>query len=150
MDRARPKILTGILVLGAALFVAVVQHHYPIRRWLFWSYATHAFLAACLTLSWVLAGGALLSRLRGRLPLGERAVMSFAVGLYLYSLIVFVAGLLHLFGWAFAVLLPVAMGGAGVMGARRRLRRYVRLLRRAVAEPVRTRSLLSAAVLLFG
>lgn len=144
------KALPAILALGTVLFAAVVQHHYPIRHWLFWSYVGDGFLAACMTLAWVLAGGAALSRLRIPMRLGERVVMSFALGLYLYFAVMFVAGLLHLYGRAFAVVLPIALALGGVSGSKRRLRRYAPLIRRALSGPVRTRSLLSAGVLLFG
>lgn len=144
------KALPAILALGTVLFGAVVHRHYPIRTWLFWSYLEHSLLAGFMTLSWVLAGGALLSRLRIPLRLGERVVMSFAVGLYLYFAVMFVAGILHLYGRAFAVLLPFAFASAGVAGTRRRMKRYAPLVRRALSGPVRTRSLLSAGVLLFG
>jgi hypothetical protein len=103
-----------------------------------------------MALSWVLAGGAVLSRLRITMRLGERVVMSFAVGLYLYFAVMFAAGLLHLYGRAFAVFLPLAFSLAGVAGTKRRLERYAPLVRRALFGPIRTRSVLSAGVLLFG
>jgi hypothetical protein len=150
VERARPKALPAILALGTLVFGVIVHRHYPIRHWLFWSYIGHSFLAVCMTFAWVLAGGAVLSRLRVTLPLGERVVMSFATGMYLYFAIMFVVGLLHSYGRAFAVLLPVALGVAGIAGTKRRLKRYVPLVRRALSGPVRMRSLSSAAILLFG
>ena len=150
----RRRIVTAAtaLVLAGALCVFATQlhGHYPVEQWLFWHYAGHWLLALWFGLTCWLSGAAVLRRFRVVLPRGERAVMQFALGLYLFFLAMFLGGLLHLYGPVFAVVMPLALSGLGLADALPRLRRYAPVLARAFRRPVSVGSPLAIAVLLFG
>lgn len=128
-----------ILIAGAVVVFARIGHaHYPIQKWLFWRYAEYWLLSLAWTGACLSSGHVVLKRLLGRtLPLLEHAVVSFAVGLYVFFLGMLLGGLAGLYGTAFFVALPLAMIG---LGARPFLRTTSRLLRhrrfrRATAAP---------------
>ena len=119
-----------LLCLCVWLFARKLEPHYPLRHWLFWSYAriwgwALLFAAACfssglLVLRSLLPDGVLL-RLRG--------VYGMACGVLLFFLGVFVAGLLHLYGPTFAVAWPTVLLLAGAVPLVRRIRHVAPLLR---------------------
>ncbi|MBI5533563.1 MAG: hypothetical protein HY898_12665 [Deltaproteobacteria bacterium] len=130
---------TGLLVIallaGLLKFGTVVHEHYPIHRWLFWLYAKYWVLIAFWTAGCVSTGHMLLKRLLGRtLPLVEHAVMSFCVGLFAFFALMFLGGLLKLYGVIFFVALPALMIGAGARPVFRYGRRMFRHVRAARAR----------------
>lgn len=135
LDRVRAVALP--IVIAAAIFVfgRIVHGHYPIQQWLFWRYAGYWLLSAAWAGACVSSGHAVLKRLLGRtLPLLEHAVVSFAVGLYVFFLAMLLGGLLGLYGTAFFVLLPSLMLGAGTRPVVRTARRFLRHRRFARAR----------------
>jgi len=128
----------AVSLAGAAVFLHVVNAHYPIEKWLFWIYAevwafTLIFGAACLA-----AGELVVGRfLRFRAPLRERLLISFAVGVFVFATGVFVAGLCHALGAAFFVAWPAVLIAAAARPLVRTWRRVRRLLphARRVATP---------------
>jgi hypothetical protein len=156
-DRLRAYGLCASLLVGAGIFLSVVHRHYAVDTWLFWRYAGYwlwslLFAAACLG-----AGHLAVRRLGGRLRLDQHLVFAFALGVLIFYLGMFVAGLLQLYGPVFAVAWPLALvaGGAPslVRHARPRLRRLwrQRLSRAQVLAlaPVAAFGLVGAGMLYF-
>jgi hypothetical protein len=118
-------------VLAASLvgFGVLMNKHQRFAEWLFLRYAGYwlaslLFAAACLS-----SGHLLVRRLLGRtLPLHEHAAVSFAAGLYVFFVGMFLGGLLGLYGPVFFVALPVLLVAAGAGPATRYLRRAARHL----------------------
>lgn len=152
LGRARLVALGLVLLLSSAKMLAVVHEHYPIQHWLFWRYASYWQLAGVFVLSAFLSGGALSGLLRLCMPRLERWLVSFALGLYLWFIAMFLVGLV---GWltpAFAVVLPLGLCLAGAPRAVRRGRRLWPVYRRALGGgfSVRASSVLLGAAALLG
>ena len=96
-----------VLAAGAATIAAVGHHHYPIQLWLFWRYASYWLVCAIWSLA-CLSFGLVATRLivKRELPQGERLVIGFAVGVYVFALAMFVGGLAGSLSPGFAVFLP--------------------------------------------
>jgi hypothetical protein len=114
-----------VLVLaGLGVFALVADRHYPLRHWLFFLYA-RAWAMGLLFVAASLAAGA---RLLGWLlpepgPLGERLSISFALGVLVFGLGIFVGGLCGLYGVWFFFLWPAALlafGGRALFASARR------------------------------
>ena len=134
----------GVLLFGlagTALFLKEMNGHYPIRQWLFWTYAeawlcTLVFGAACLC-----AGDRLLSWALAPLPFPpwrERLLLSFAVGVFVFQAGVFVVGLFGGLGPVFFFAWPLGLIAFGIEPLVRRARRVGRLLphaRRVAMSP---------------
>ncbi|MBK9001658.1 MAG: hypothetical protein IPM35_38545 [Myxococcales bacterium] len=132
LRRLRVGLLCLALLAGSWKFLEVVHEHYPIQHWLFWRYASYWGLLALMGASCLLGGGATLGLLGLALPRAERWLMSFALGVYLWFVVTFVAGIFGLLGPVFALALPVALTMLGAPRALRRGRRLVPVYRRAL------------------
>lgn len=129
----RPKIANVLLVLAlvasCGLFVHGVHRHYPINRWLFWLYAKYWVVTGLWSLAVLSFGRVTRARIFGGvLPFGESLVMSFAVGLVGFFLIMVAGGALQLYGTAWFIGVPVGMLALGgpdlyrhLLGLRRHL-----------------------------
>lgn len=119
--------LTVVLLAGTGVFLFWVNESTPLQHWLLFRYATYWTLAVGLLASWLLAGNALLTLLAPtRLSLGERVVLSGAVGALAFGLLWFLLGLVGAFsGYSFA-LLPLSLIAFGARPGRRSFMRYWR------------------------
>lgn len=106
----RPVGLNLVIGIGIALLAAVSNHHFPLRHWLSWSYLS-AWAWALLFAASAAAAGLRLGRRFGLAarPLGERLLLSFALGVVLFALGVFAGGLVGLYGGFFFVGWPAAL-----------------------------------------
>ncbi len=110
--RFREVLVALCLLGGAVVFINLVNGLYPTSEWLFWRYAGYwlgslACVAACFgagasTLRWLKVGG---------LPTLELLSIAFAVGLFEFELLMFVAGCLHLYRSALFFVMPLALIG---------------------------------------
>ena len=138
IERLRAVALPILITAAVVVFGRILHAHYPIQKWLFWRYAEYWLLSLAWSGACLASGRVVLKRLLGRtLPLLEQAVVSFAVGLYVFFLGMLLGGLAGLYGTAFFVALPLSMIG---VGARPLYRTTTRLLRhrrfhRATAGP---------------
>jgi hypothetical protein len=102
--------VTVALALAIAILAAVTHSHYPIHRWLLWTYValwglSLAFVGACLSV-----GHAVLTRvLRLRVALTEHLVLAFATGVLVFALGVFACGVAGLLGGVFFVAYPALL-----------------------------------------
>src|SRR5262245_55428185 len=139
--RARARLFGLWLGIAGAIFTLLwhTQPFYPIWRWLFWHYAQFwplslSFCLACL------GGGFALVRLvaPAQWPLSERLYLSLPAGIFLYFTAMFLGGLVHLYGIAFAILLPILLflpGAWPLYRALKRSRRHLASARRRRAPP---------------
>ncbi len=124
--------LVVALLYGGSYFLRKVTEHYPVGQWLFWSYARAWLGALALFVACVSSGHAVLRRIvRVTLPLSERLATSFALGVYVFFLGIFVGGLFHLYGTAFFYGFPLALVALGAKDSYRTGRRVVHHLRAA-------------------
>lgn len=148
--RLRPAGLLLVGLGGAAVFLKAMHRHYPIQKWLFWTYAEAWFFALLFALACLSVGNLLLSRfLRPLPPWRERVLLSLAVGVFVFATGVFVVGLLHGLGPVFFFAWPLSLIAVGIQPLIRTLRRVARALphaRRVAARP----SWWGGVALLFG
>jgi hypothetical protein len=142
--------LCVVILGGLGKFLLVVHEHYPIQHWLFFRYVSFWFWVGVLAFACWTAGGAVLGLLGILLPRAERALISFAVGLLVFFLGMFLGGLLGLYTKLFAFALPLAMIAFGAPRAFRRARRMRKPLVQLLGRPVRVRSWLGVAMVAFG
>ncbi|MFZ1864994.1 MAG: hypothetical protein WAU39_12275 [Polyangiales bacterium] len=144
----RPHLVLTILLLAAGgHFLWWVNRLYPIRDWLFWHYLSYWVLVAGWTLGLVSTGWALLNKLRlDHWSVGERLVVAHAVGFYGFFLLMFVLGLLGLYGGVLFFALPLAMIAVGVRPLWRELAPRVATWQRTTRPP----SLLRWVAIAFG
>jgi hypothetical protein len=103
-----------VLLLGTTYFAGVLGAHYPLSQWLVWRYLGYWLLLGVVSLACVSSGYRVIGWLApGAMPLRERLVTSFAVGLLLFSGGIFGGGLLHLLGWPLFVALPAGLFALG-------------------------------------
>jgi hypothetical protein len=134
--RFRTLLLAAVLFLAAARFIRVVDVHYPIGQWLFWHYARAIALSAAWALTCVCAGHRALTLLRpATAPILEHFTLSFAVGVLLFFLAMFVGGIAGLYGPVFAIALPSLMCAASAGAVIPYVARVVRHLRFARRKP---------------
>lgn len=150
--RARQVLLAIVLLGGAWQFGSVVSAHYPIRYWLFWYYAKYWLLLAWWSVSVLSFGHLVVTKvLQSGMHIGERLVLSFAVGLFAFFLAMVVGGLLGLYGVVFFVVLPTLMLVIGLRCSWRYARRLIghaRYIRKrfACATPWRSYVLLGCGL----
>ncbi|MBC8131509.1 MAG: hypothetical protein H7X95_00900 [Deltaproteobacteria bacterium] len=134
-----PAGLFLVALAGTALFLKQMHSHYPIEKWLFWTYAEAWFYALLFALACLCSGDVVVSRfLRPRPPLRERFLLSLTVGVFVFSTGVFVVGLFHGLGKVFFFAWPLALIASGIQPLIRTIRRAARLLphaRRIAARP---------------
>lgn len=151
-DRARAVLLPLAAAAAITVLAVAVHRHYPIHRWLFWLYARAwlwcgLFTLGCLSLGNLVTG----ALLRPSVGLRERLLFSLATGVLAFFYLLFAAGLLGLYGRAFAVAAPVLAIAAGARQLHRRGRRVFRHLRAARRRrPPAALGPLSFAALVFG
>lgn len=127
--RAAAWLTCALCLVGVAIFLSVVNDHYPVRKWLFWIYGEIWVLTLFCGAGCLATGDLLLERVfRYRAPLRERLVMGFAVGVLAFMTGVFVAGLFGALGTIFFFLWPAAMIALGAPGLVRKLRAIARRL----------------------
>ena len=142
--RALGAMLLGLA--GAAVFLNVLDHVYPIRDWLVWTVLPLWGWAILWCLASLGFGQLVLVRILGlsHLRALESAVLSMAVGTVGFVLAMYIGGALALFTPTFALLLPLAMLALGGYDEYRLLLR----LRREMLEGRRTA--LSTTAVMFG
>jgi hypothetical protein len=119
----------GMLVtsaVGVVIYAGYVDPIYPIRDWLAWPMlALWGYVALC-NLAWLAAGNFIVGRLLGlrELPILEGVVISAAAGVVVFTELMYVAGVLRLYGPTFALLLPSALIALGLPELLALLRRY--------------------------
>ncbi|MFZ5889483.1 MAG: hypothetical protein ACOY0T_00290 [Myxococcota bacterium] len=131
-QRARAP-LALLVLIGATLFFAhFVDTFYPLREWLFFRFAAYWLALAAFGLACLSSGHLALRKLvLEPPPLGERFALSMGLGVLIFFLGSFVAGLLGLFGRVFFFAWPLLLIAVGArelwrsfQRARRRLRRF--------------------------
>jgi hypothetical protein len=133
-SRWRVVLLNLVLVAALLLYAFVANHHFPIRHWLFLSYARAwaaglVFIASALCAGIAATGWLLGTRSQPLLRLGERLVVSFAVGVWIFVAGLFVAGLFGLIGRVFFFAWPLLLIAIGARPALRQLQAARRHLR---------------------
>lgn len=137
-----------LLVLGAG-FLRVVDTHYAIGEWLFWRYLVYWLCCAFMGLACVGAGERVVLRLVGRIRgLHAHVYVSFVVGLLLFALLLFVGGLLGLYGAAFFFAAPLTLLAFGAPRLSRAAREL--LPRLARLAPPRMKGLWPLLIFTFG
>lgn len=134
--RIRQVGLTLSLLAGTVMFGREVNKHYPISKWLLWSYLEYWLLSVVFMLACWGAGDAISRRLMPRLPASERVIGALVLGVVTFFCGMFGGGILGLYGPIFFVALPLIM----IFGAGRPFFRFVRRLGRHVLGASRRRS----------
>jgi hypothetical protein len=109
--RGLPLVALTLAILAYAAHLAkTLNGLYPISEWLFWRYArcwawALFFVCACLS-----SGHFVLSRIRAYcLSIPEHGLMSFGIGMLVFSTGMFLGGVLHLYGPSWFVVWPMAL-----------------------------------------
>jgi len=140
IERARQILLPGVIFAAVVFLGWFVNKCEPAATWLLWPYA--AFWVA--TLVWVVCcasiGHAALRLLPGlELRFRERLLFDFAVGVLLFAVGLFLAGLCGLLRPPFYLVYPLAIGSIGVVrsraDARRAWRHFRSVRKRASLRP---------------
>jgi hypothetical protein len=108
--RLRAALATLVLVVACLVFAWRVGEFYPLKYWLLPRYLKYWALSAGLGCACLVSGLRLTAALGGKaLRFGDNLLISFASGVLLFSLGVFVAGILGLFGPVFFFLWPALL-----------------------------------------
>lgn len=148
--RVRRPALAIVLVASTALLVVSVHDHYPIQDWLFWRLLGYWASLAMLVTSWLSLGNLIVGRCMKRsLPELSHWAVSFAIGMFGFELLMFLAGLLQLFHRRLFFALPLACIAVGAGPLWQRVRR---VFRHVVAARRRTqmRPAFQLALIAFG
>ncbi|HEY0706359.1 MAG TPA: hypothetical protein VGG33_06160, partial [Polyangia bacterium] len=149
-SRLRVILLNVVLVAALVLYVLVANHHFPVRHWLFVTYA-RAWAAGLVCLGSALCVGLaatqllLGTRTQPLLRLGERLVVSFAIGIWIFVAGLFVAGLLGWLGRPFFFAWPLLLIAVGAKTTWRQLEAARRHLNRFGFALIRPRGPLEVA-----
>lgn len=124
--RLRAVLIAVLLYLAVSLFSSVANTHYPITKWLVWRYLGYAagslyVAAACLSV-----GRLVVVRLLPEARWLERVTLSFAVGLYLFELGLFLLGLARAYHPVTFFVYPGVLFALGARPLLEELRRVVR------------------------
>lgn len=150
LDRLRRVGLALALLGGIGAFLWIVHQHYPIQHWMFWRYASYWLSAGYFLLACISVGHLTVKLVLGRsLPLWEHVAVGFAIGVFEFELLMFVAGVLQLYHWVLFYALPAGMIAAGGWPLWRWSRRAIRRVREA-RQRFRRPSLASMAIIAFG
>jgi len=148
--RVRRPALAIVLLASSALLGLSVNDHYPIQEWLFWRLLGYWASLALLVVSWLSLGNLIVARCMKRsLPELSHWAVSFAIGMFGFELLMFLAGLLQLFrGWLFFGLPAACIA----VGARPLWQRACRAFRHVAAARRRTqmRPAFQLALIAFG
>jgi len=147
-SRYREWVLALLLVGGIGLFGSFVHGIYPVGEWLFWRYACYWLCSGAVACA-CFGTGARTLRLIGVRGLSTLELLSlaFAVGLFEFELVMFLAGILHLYRTALFFALPsllITLNASELYALFRRLAQRRRLLGRK-ARPLGAVGLLSLA-----
>lgn len=126
VDRIKTIGASVLLCVGAGLVLWRVHESYPLQHWMLWRYALYWAASASFSVACLSCGFRLTRYVFPPLPSAEQLALSFAVGVFVFFWGVFVAGILGLYGHAFAFAWPIAMT---VIGAKPTFA-YVRRLAR--------------------
>lgn len=144
--------LASLLVAALGFSLYWVDIDYPIKHWLFIPYAQAALLAGFFILASLSVGHECLKwvghRATSGLYAGERWLLALAVGVLIFAVGVFIAGILHVYGWVFFVLWPTLLLFVGARTTSLSIRRLYRH-RRRLAFVIGPRTPLALAALLF-
>ncbi|MDC3958602.1 glycosyltransferase family 39 protein [Polyangium jinanense] len=144
LARLRQALVTLALVAGIGVFGWVVHQHYPIPKWLFWRYAGYWLGTLVVGIASYGLGHVALHRVfRVRMPLLEHAMVSMALGVYGFEILMFIIGLLGLYRTATFFVLPVALLAAVALP----LYQHALHIRRVFARSAPTRPKLGPAAL---
>lgn len=129
-----------LVLLGAtAQFAYFVDGQYAIRDWLFWILAQAWVLAGVFALACLSTGFVLTRWLLGKwLRSGELLTLAMPMGIFAFSVLMFVLGLAGLYGPTLFALLPISMiavGARPLFGHARRLARHRLAFRRRNPSP---------------
>jgi hypothetical protein len=129
-SRLRAGLLTFALVSAFVLFALRVSEFYPIKHWLFWRHLKYWALCSAVACASLTSGLRVVAALGGSaLSFGENLLLSFASGLLLFSLGIFVGGILGLLGpvffFAWPALLTLLAGRAPWLTLGRAARRLL-------------------------
>ncbi len=122
-EQLRKGSLVALLLVGFGAFLTIVSKHQAPSTWLVFDYVRYWLVTLLFNAACLLGGAGLLYRLIPRgLPARERLVLSVALGVYVFFLGAFVAGLLQLYGPAFFFAWPLLLAAAGWWSAGPQLR----------------------------
>ncbi len=132
IERIRRVLLPLSFVVATLYMGAIVHKHYPLQKWLFLRYAGYWLAGGVWTLACLGAGHRALRALGApREGLREQVILSFGLGVLLFFLGAFVAGLLGLLRWPLFFALPLlllAIGGKALFQLGRRCLRVARFV----------------------
>jgi hypothetical protein len=124
------RILVPLVLVAATIFYALwVDRSFPIRHWLIFQYVRYWLFVVLLLSASVVSGSRLLRLLADQPPpIGERLLLATGLGVLLFVLGIFVAGILGLLGTVFFFAWPALLllyGGPGFLRDARRWRRHL-------------------------
>jgi hypothetical protein len=138
-NRTRHLVVALLLLLSTAFFAVHLNRVLAIKQWLFWSIlATLGKLSLMGISSFVIGWQTLSTLLRTPPKLLERAALSFAVGVLVFFLSVYVGGLFRWYNEAFFYALPLslfAIGAPRFITDLNRLRRHVKSRKLSLFSP---------------
>lgn len=116
-------------LVGLALFAVLVNRHYPIENWLFFRYATYTFYSALFAVACLSTGLASLRLSRVELPLFERVVVAFSLGVFEFEFLMFLLGMAQAYNTITFYLVPALLVAAGATDLSRLFSRFSRAAR---------------------
>lgn len=129
VSRVRTWAAGAALLAGLCLLLWEVNGHYPIREWIFWRYLAYWCGGGVFALACFSSGDLAIRKILGRtLEPGEQLVVAYSIGMFVFSVGTFLAGLLGLFGSGFFFLFPLALVALGGRGALRSALSFTRTL----------------------
>ena len=150
LQRSRGIAVPIALFIAAAGLLWFVNRHQPLEQWLFWPYLGFALATAGWLLSCLSIGHAALRLLAIRLPFRERLLFDVTVGVLLFAIGLFVAGLFRLLRPPFFFVYPALLLAVGARWTFADLRRAWRHLRAGLRRSRVPPSLPYIGALLFG
>lgn len=137
----RGAAITVAAVAAMAIFLVVVDEHYPVEHWLVWRYLLAWLWVAGFGLSCAGFGTRLSAPLLDEAPPGlrERLVLELAVGVVAFFALLFIGGLAGVFGPVLSVVVMAGGIGVGLPVFRHRVRRVYWHGRAAVERHGRSR-----------
>ena len=121
----RGAAITVAALAATAIFLVVVDEHYPIGQWLVWRYLLAWVWVVGFGLACAGLGARLSAPLLDEAPPGlrERLVLELAVGVVAFFVLLFVGGVAGVFGPVLSVVVMTGGIGAGLPLFRDRVRR---------------------------
>ncbi|HPY20997.1 MAG TPA: hypothetical protein PLM08_25115, partial [Polyangiaceae bacterium] len=146
------SVALGLAILASVVLIGVRVHaHYPVQEWLFWRYLSYWGWMALLSVSCSSVGHRVMSWIfPRRLPLGEHLVLSFALGVFVFFVGMFLLGVSGALGGISALVLPLLLLASGAFPLGRSVLRVIRHLRAWRARPRPSLSLWRYPILALG